>query len=78
MTENDKEITADPTLSGQQPTVEETAPGGGGTRSGSAAGGNKRDPMSSGPTLGHTIAGRDIDTESNTSDTNANPNTPQE
>lgn len=49
-------------LSGAQPTVEGTAPEGGGAGSGSEAGGNKRDPLSSSPTIGKTIAGRNIAT----------------
>jgi hypothetical protein len=45
-----------------QPTVEGSAPDGSGVGSGSDAGGNKRDPLASGPGVGHTIAGRDIAT----------------
>lgn len=44
-----------------QPTVETTLPDGGG-RSGSDAGGNKRDPLASGHGVGATIAGRHINT----------------
>jgi hypothetical protein len=47
---------------GSQPTVEGSHPDGGGISSGSDAGGNKRDPLMSSPSLGRTIAGRDIHT----------------
>lgn len=46
---------------GAQPTVEGTRPEGGGVFSDAAEGGNKRDRVSSGPNVGHTIAGRDVD-----------------
>jgi hypothetical protein len=49
-------------LSGAQPTVEQSHPEGGGVGSASEAGGNKRDPVSSSPTIGRTIAGREINT----------------
>lgn len=44
-----------------QPTIEGTAPAGGGVTEGSNEGGNKRDPVESSPSIGHTIAGRTID-----------------
>jgi hypothetical protein len=59
MDENDSGIYD---MSGAQPTVEGTNPEGGGAASGSYSGGNKRDPVSSSPSTGHTIAGRDINT----------------
>jgi hypothetical protein len=46
-----------------QPTVEGTGPAGGGVTEGADAGGNKRDPVESAPSIGHTIAGRTIDGE---------------
>lgn len=49
-------------LSGAQPTVEQSHPDGGGVGSTSEGGGNKRDPVSSSPSIGRTIAGRDINT----------------
>ena len=49
-------------LSGAQPQVEGSQPDGGGVGSDSAAGGNKRDPVSSSPTVGSTIAGRTVNT----------------
>ena len=45
---------------GVQPTTDVARPTGGGVRSGGAAGGDKVDPINSGPTAGHTIAGRDV------------------
>lgn len=61
MTEQDSP--ADDT-SMEQPQVESAGPTGGGVGSQSYAGGNKRDPVSASPTLGQTIAGRDISTGS--------------
>ncbi len=46
-----------------EPTVEGSGPAGGGVTEGSNAGGNKRDPVESAPSIGHTIAGRTIDGE---------------
>ena len=60
-------------LSGAQPTVEGTAPEGGGVGSASGAGGNKRDPLSSSPTIGDTIAGRHINTGAPGDVTNVHP-----
>lgn len=45
------------------PTTQESGPAGGGTSYGSNAGGNKRDPMSAAPSMGRTIAGRNLDGE---------------
>jgi hypothetical protein len=45
------------------PTTQESGPAGGGTSYGSNAGGNKRDPMSASPSMGQTIAGRNLDGE---------------
>lgn len=71
--ESDEEgVYLDSGTNGAQPTVEGTGPDGRGVGSNSSAGANKRDPMSSGPTTGNTIAGRTVDTDSNVSDTNAN------
>lgn len=42
------------------PTTEGSRPEGGGVGSGSDAGPNKRDPVSSSHTIGHTIAGRTV------------------
>ena len=53
-----------------QPTIETTLPDGGG-RSGSDAGGNKRDPLASGSGVGATIAGRFINTSVTSDHTNA-------
>lgn len=46
------------------PTTGASGPEGGGTTYGTDAGANKRDPISSSPTIGHTIAGRNLDGES--------------
>lgn len=47
-----------------QPTTTEPGPAGGGAgHAGANAGGNKRDAISSSPTIGHTIAGRNLDGE---------------
>lgn len=78
MESDEQGVYDDPGTNGQQPNTEHSQPGGEGAFSRSGAGASKRDPMSSGPTLGNTIAGRDVDTESNTADTNANPSGPQE
>ena len=66
--ESDDGVYVDTGTNGGQPTVEGVRPGGGGVRSRSAAGGNKKDPMSGGPAAGHTIAGRTVDS-SDASDT---------
>lgn len=47
---------------GDQPTTEGSRPEGGGVKSGNAAGRNKPDPVSAGPQLGNTIAGRPPET----------------
>ncbi|GAC1641167.1 MAG: hypothetical protein NVS4B2_30640 [Chloroflexota bacterium] len=73
MDTDEQDMNTDPGTNGQQPNTEVARPGGAGVFSGTSAGPNKREPMSSGQTLGNTIAGRDVDTDSNTSDTNANP-----
>ena len=49
-------------LSGAIPQTEGSHPEGGGVGSASEAGGNKRDPLSSSPTIGGTIAGRTVNT----------------
>lgn len=46
-----------------QPTVEGTGPAGGGVTDGANYGGDKRDPVESAPSIGHTLAGRTIDGE---------------
>lgn len=61
---------------GAQPQTEQTAPDGGGVGSSSDAGGNKRDPVSSSPTIGHTIAGRTINTGAIGDVTNAGHDVP--
>jgi hypothetical protein len=45
------------------PTTQESGPAGNATSPGGAAGGNKRDPMSASPSMGQTIAGRNLDGE---------------
>lgn len=59
--ESDAGVYVDTGTGGNQPTNEVVGPGGGGVRSRTAAGANKKDPMSGGPTAGHTIAGRTTD-----------------
>ena len=50
-----------------QPTTSESGPAGSGADApGADAGGNKRDSISASPTIGHTIAGRDVDGEAMT------------
>ncbi|MBV9279895.1 MAG: hypothetical protein JOZ41_07425 [Chloroflexi bacterium] len=51
-------IYEDPGTGGATPTTEGSRPEGGGVHSGSADGRNKVDPVSAGPNLGSTIAGR--------------------
>lgn len=63
---DDPESHADPDQYQSQPTIEGTGPAGGGASPGDDAGGNKRDPISSSPTIGHTIAGRTLDGEGTT------------
>jgi hypothetical protein len=48
--------------SANQPTTESSGPDGRGVGSASEAGANKRDPLSSSPSMGGTIAGRTINT----------------
>lgn len=45
------------------PTTEGSGPAGGGTSYGTDSGGNKRDPVSASPSMGQTIAGRNLDGE---------------
>jgi hypothetical protein len=54
----DSGIYDEPGTGGQQPTTESSAPDGGGVFSRTAEGANKVDPVSAGPNLGNTIAGR--------------------
>lgn len=46
------------------PTTSQSGPEGGGSTYGTDAGANKRDPISSSPTIGHTIVGRNLDGDS--------------
>lgn len=68
MHEDDTELV---TTDRGQDQVEASGPEGGGTRSNSFAGGNKRDPVQSAPTIGRTIAGRDVTTAAEHGEGNA-------
>jgi len=52
----------DPGTRGDQPNTEASSPEGPGVGSANAMGGNKPDPISAGPQLGNTIAGRSPET----------------
>ncbi|HZU13310.1 MAG TPA: hypothetical protein VFB58_10765 [Chloroflexota bacterium] len=56
-------VYAGPDNDHDEPTIDATGPAGGGTMPGIDAGGGKRSPVESSPTIGHTIAGRSLDGE---------------
>lgn len=58
---DEKGVYAGPENEHDEPTIDATGPRGGGTMPGTTAGGTKRDPVESSPTIGHTIAGRSLD-----------------